>query len=160
MSQPSYSPEQAANAIVDGIFGDDSSAIALQSSGPELSIHIKDIGFNLGTSGWLRKQLTSGTMSFAESYTSQSHQHCLILRSASTSASMLLACQNFYNLQKCEFSGCDRYEVVTQFESFDPFFLTDAARAACLEVAQKWCELKNSARENDAPLTISVQFHS
>lgn len=132
-----------------------------------MDVTIKNIGYNKGTSGWVKTEIEEGRMEFREGVT-QSGDHALYLTHhvGDKKRSMCIAVYNPYDLDNGESGG--EWEKYTPLKmdggSYDPgatcniYDLTPAAAKAILKVAREWCDVKNENRKEDEELKIAVSF--
>jgi len=116
-----------------------------------LQVSIKSIGYTVGTIGWLRKGLASGSLVIEEGRLQTNGNHGLWLGGERR---QFLAAFNRYGLTaggQAERSAIG-YQTAHDELDRDPIF-TDAAWAALMEIAQKWCDEQSAARLADAEVT-------
>lgn len=114
-----------------------------------MNINIKNIGFNVGTSGWLVDALKSGAVVIKEI---DDNGHKLVFAHNKTNYLLVL-------LSEATITGGYYYHLVDDDYYCDPLdlglsWLTNAAREAVTGVAQDWCDMQNASRENDAAITL------
>lgn len=110
-----------------------------------LNISIKSIGYNVGTIGYLKTGLQNGSLRLEEGKLKSNGNHGLWLKGEQT---QFLAAFNQYGLRPSDCAAAIRYDVADDQDREATW--TDAAWETLMEIAQKWCDEKNEARENDA----------
>lgn len=129
-----------------------------------MEITISSMGHNKGTSGWLKTEIESDRMEFREGVSKTGRTLLYLVRNdGERKKSMPLA--EYDPLDNSFIDGEEgKYEVLNVAPDFLPnstsniFDLTPAALRSVLSVAEKWCEKKNSERENDESFEIEVTF--
>jgi len=132
-----------------------------------MDVKIKSIGWNQGTSGWLKSEIEAGRMWFAEGV-SKSGRHGLYLYRKlenGKTEGQPMALYNPYDLSNAECQGSEEYQVLDMTgctgsprSTGNYYDLTPAAIRSVQAVAEQWCEKRNSERERDSELTLTVTF--
>lgn len=119
-----------------------------------MNIQIKSIGYNIGTVGWLKSGLESGSLVISEGKLKSNGNHGLWIKG--DNINQFLGAFNVYGFRDWRLDGCiPKYAVANDFADRDPIW-TDAAWEKLMEIAQKWCDEQNEIRKNDKEQTVCV----
>lgn len=127
-----------------------------------MEIRVKKIGYKVGTVGWLAAGIADGSIKIKEAI-SKSKKHALYLESGDQSS--CIAIYNPYDLANAELADSEEYKAMDMdWNGCDPgtcrctFPLTEACKETIHEIAEAWCAVKNSEREQDKKVKITIKF--
>lgn len=119
-----------------------------------ININIKSIGYNVGTSGWLKAQLESGAAKISEGLSTKSKNHGLWLHYDNNGPKQVcIAIWDQYSLggEFSKYTPCQHDE-----NDFDYDIFTPAVKRALRRVALSWCEEVSASREEDTDFEINL----
>lgn len=120
----------------------------------QTQINIASIGFNIGTIGWLKLGLTSGTIILEEGTLKGNGNHGLWLKYGGNS--QFLAARNKYGLDPRQPFARGVYLGYAPAGPEDRSGMwTAAAWAALMSIASQWCDEMNAARASDSDETFN-----
>lgn len=127
-----------------------------------MEITIKKIGYNVGTVGWLAAGIADATINIQEGI-SKSKKLGLYLSAEEQSS--CIAIYNPYDLTNADLADSEEYKPLDMDGGgTDPgtcyctLPLTPACKSTILEIAETWCKSKNTKREQDKKLSITIKF--
>ena len=117
-----------------------------------MQINIKSVGYKVGTSGWIKEQLTAGTAKITEGLSIESKKHGLWLEYNNNGPKgVCLAIWDQYSI------GAALYQVIDDLADNQKWaILTPAVQAMLTSVAQQWANELNTERANDPDIGATI----
>lgn len=117
-----------------------------------MQINIKSIGYKVGTSGWIKEQLTTGVARINEGLSKKDQKHGLWLHYDNSGAKQVcLAIWDQHDI------GSGLYEITDDFGGNPTWeILTPAVQAMLTSVAKQWTNELNAERANDPDIGATI----
>lgn len=129
----------------------------------DITINIKNSGFNYGTSGWLKNQIETGEISFEESNNyylplwadnyngSNILTHCLIMKSKDEKNNARIAFRNIKSTYEHNVSHALNSSEYSDWQ----LNLTKAAKNIIVDICDKWIDSQDEESELEETFTIT-----